>query len=218
MKRTAFITLAVAAAFAAFAQPAHAITKVACVGDSITAGAGVKDPAKRYPTQLGVLLGKEYEVKNFGVSGSTMLDQGDKPYKKEKAFTTALEFKPDIVVIKLGTNDSKPQNWARKEGFAASTKSLVEAFQKANPKAKVYLCTPAPVISSGNFGIREEIVKPEIIPLVKLVAGEMKLEVIDIYSALAGKDALLPDRVHPNDEGATVIAKTVYEALSKSRS
>ncbi len=218
MKRSAFLFSVVLSSLALTAAPASAVTKVACVGDSITAGAGVKDPAKRYPTQLGVLLGKDYEVKNFGVSGSTMLDDGDKPYKKQKAFEQAIEWKPDIVVIKLGTNDSKPQNWAKKDGFAASTKSLVEAFQKANPKVKVYLCTPAPVIGSGNFGIREEIVKPEIIPLVRQIAGEMKLEVIDIYGALAGKDTLLPDRVHPNDEGAAVIAKTVYDVLAKKRS
>ncbi len=214
MKRFTFLSILLAAA-GLIAQPASALTKVACVGDSITAGSGVKDPARKYPAQLGVLLGSEFEVKNFGVGGATMLDEGDKPYKKQKAYTAALEFKPDIVVIKLGTNDSKPQNWAKKEGFASSTKSLVEAFQKANPKVKVFLCTPAPVIGKGNFGIREEIVKPEIIPLVKQVATEMKLEVIDIYSALAGKDALIPDRVHPNDEGATIIAKTVFEALDK---
>lgn len=217
MKRRLLFTAALASVtLSLLAQSATAApTKVACVGDSITAGAGVKDPAKRYPTQLGVLLGDKYEVKNFGVSGATMLDNGDKPYKKENAYTQALAYVPDIVVIKLGTNDSKPQNWAKKEGFAASTKSLVEAFLKANPKAHVYLCTPAPVIGKGNFGIREEIVKPEVIPLVNDVAKEMKLEVIDIYSALSGKDALIPDKVHPNDEGAGIIAKTVHEALAK---
>ena len=189
--------------------------KVACVGDSITAGAGVKDAAKRYPTQLGVLLGAGYDVKNFGVSGSTMLDAGDKPYKKEPAFKKAVEFAPDVVVIKLGTNDSKPQNWSKKDGFAADTKSLVEAFRAANPQAKVYLCCPVPVIGKGNFGIRDEIVKPEVIPLVKQVADELKLEVIDLYTALDGKPELFPDKVHPNDEGATLIAKTVHAALTK---
>ena len=53
--------------------------RVACVGDSITEGAGVRDPNKRYPAQLGVLLGANYDVKNFGVSGTTMLDNGDSP-------------------------------------------------------------------------------------------------------------------------------------------
>lgn len=217
MKRLHFLA-GIFSVVALLALPVQAKTKVACVGDSITAGAGVKAPANRYPTQLGVLLGAEHEVRNFGVSGSTMLDDGDKPYKQQKAYAEALAYQPDVVVIKLGTNDSKPQNWAKKAGFAASTRSLVEAFQRANPKVKVYLCTPAPVVGAGNFGIREEIVKPEVIPLIRQVAAEMKLEVIDVYSALAGKDALLPDKVHPNDEGAGVIARTVHEALVKKRS
>ncbi|MEZ0274660.1 MAG: GDSL-type esterase/lipase family protein, partial [Roseimicrobium sp.] len=100
MKRFTFLSILLAAA-GLLAQPASALTKVACVGDSITAGSGVKDPAKKYPAQLGVLLGSEFEVKNFGVGGATMLDEGDKPYKKQKAYTSALEFVPDIVVIKL---------------------------------------------------------------------------------------------------------------------
>lgn len=189
--------------------------KVACVGDSITEGAGVKDPKNRYPAQLSELLGESYDVKNFGNSGSTMLDNGDKPYKKQKSYTDSVAFIPDIVVIKLGTNDSKPQNWAKKDGFAASMKSLVEAFLKANPKAKVFLCYPVPVIAQGNFGIRDEIVKNEIIPLIKQTAEEMKLSIIDLYAALDGKPELFPDRVHPNDDGAKLIAKTVCEALKK---
>jgi lysophospholipase L1-like esterase len=203
--------------FLGFSFSAFAADKirVACVGDSITAGAGVKDPKNRYPAQLAVLLGPDYEVKNYGNSGSTMLDDGDKPYKKQKSFTDAVAFAPDIVVIKLGTNDSKPQNWSKKDGFAASTKSLIEAFQKANPKAKIYLCYPVPVIAQGNFGINNEKVKGEIIPLIKQVADEMKLPIIDLYAALDGKPELFPDRVHPNDEGAGLIAKVVYSVIAK---
>lgn len=190
--------------------------KVACVGDSITAGVGAKKPHNSYPDQLGGLLGAGYEVRNFGNSGSTMLDDGDKPYKKQKSFADALNFAADIYVIKLGTNDSKPQNWVKKDGFAASTKALVEAFQKANPKAKVYLCTPVPVIGAGNFGINNEKVQGEIIPLIKQVADELKLPVIDLYSALDGHPEVFPDRVHPNDDGATLIAKAVHSAVGNS--
>lgn len=215
MKRSAFLlSLLFATVFTAQAETAK--IKVACVGDSITAGSGVKDPQKRYPTQLGQLLGDGYEVKNFGVGGATMIDDGNKPYKQQKAYQDALAFVPDIVVIKLGTNDSKAMNWdTKKANFTPSAKSLVESFQKANPKAKIYLCLPVPVIGVGNFGIRNEIVQPEIIPLIKQLATEMKLPVIDLYAALDGKPELFPDRVHPNDDGATIIAKTVFEALTK---
>jgi acyl-CoA thioesterase-1 len=214
MKRLTFLaTLLLVATLSAQTPPK---IKVACVGDSITAGSGVKEPEKKYPFQLGKLLGTGYEVKNFGVGGATMLDDGNKPYKQQKFYQDALAFAPDIVVIKLGTNDSKALNWdTKKDNFAPSARSLVEAFQKANPNAKIYLCLPVPVVDPGNFGIRNEIVKPEIIPLIKKVAEEKKLEVIDLYAALDGKPELIPDRVHPNGEGATIIAKTVFEAIKK---
>ncbi len=204
--------------FACLSLPAladNAKTKVACVGDSITAGVGTKKPHNSYPDQLGRLLGEGYEVRNFGNSGSTMLDDGDKPYKKQKSFTDSVAFAADIYVIKLGTNDSKPQNWRKKEGFEPSTKSLIEAFLKANPKAKVYLCTPVPVIGKGNFGINNEMVLGEIIPQIKKVAVELKLPVIDLYTALDGHPEVFPDRVHPNDDGAELMAKAVAAALKK---
>lgn len=189
--------------------------KVACVGDSITAGGGVENPENTYPKQLGRLLGDAYEVKNFGNAGCTMLDEGDKPYKKEQTFGEAVAYAADIVVIKLGTNDSKRENWAKKAGFALSAKSLVEAFQKANPKAQVFLCTAVPVMSSGNFGITNDFIPTEINPQIKRIAAALKLPVIDLYPVLDGHPELVPDRVHPNEEGATLIAKAVYEAVRK---
>ncbi|MDB6138212.1 MAG: putative xylanase [Verrucomicrobiaceae bacterium] len=213
MNRRALLSCLFAGFLSLPAMADGAKIKIACVGDSITAGVGAKKPNNSYPDQLGRLLGAGYEVRNFGNSGSTMLDEGDKPYKKQNSFTAALEYAADVYVIKLGTNDSKPQNWSKKAGFAASTQTLVEAFQKANPKAKVYLCTPVPVIGAGNFGINNEMVQGEIIPLIKQVAAAMKLPVIDLYAALDGHPEMFPDRVHPNDDGATLIAKTVHEAL-----
>ncbi len=211
--------VAAVAALLALPSLSHAAdgkTKVACVGDSITFGAGVKEREKNaYPFVLAGLLGDKYDVKNFGVSGATMLKKGDKPYDKLKAYKDALDFKPDIVVIKLGTNDSKPQNWDKhKADYAADYKAMIEAFRVANANVKVYCCLPVPVVGKGNFGIRNEIVQPEIIPLIKQVAAETKSGVIDLYAAFAGKDALIPDKVHPNADGAAIIAKTVHEAIA----
>lgn len=217
LRRTLLRLLPVAFATIALSQAAAAPLKVACVGDSITAGSGVKDKTKTYPKQLGGLLGDKYEVQNFGVGGATMLNAGDKPYQKEKRYQDALAFAPDIVVIKLGTNDSKPQNWQKKEGFAADAKALIASFQKINPKVKVYLCTPVPVFAQGNFGIRGEVVLNEIIPLDKQIAAELKIPLIDLHTPFTGKDALVPDRVHPNDAGATIIAQTVFESLKNSK-
>lgn len=86
--------------------------RVACVGNSITYGAGIAAREQNsYPAQLQYYLGEDYEVRNFGVSGCTSLQQGDYPYVQTGAYAQSLEFRPDIILIKLGTNDSKPQNW-----------------------------------------------------------------------------------------------------------
>src|SRR4051812_33998320 len=97
--------------------------RVACVGDSITFGVGTADPkTQSYPTQLAALLGDGYEIGNFGVSGATMLNHNDRPYIQTKSCGRALEFLPNLVVIALGTNDSKHRNWPFHAEFPAHTK------------------------------------------------------------------------------------------------
>lgn len=188
--------------------------RVACVGDSITYGAGVAGrEANCYPVVLGKLLGAKYETKNFGVSGATLLKQGDMPYWKQPAFKQAADYAPDIVVLKLGTNDSKPQNWKHKEDFAADLAAIVDHFAALPSKPKIFLCLPVPVYKT-QWGINEEIVAGEIIPIIKKVAAEKKVEVIDLHAALSGKPELFPDNVHPNVGGARLIAEAVQKALA----
>ena len=207
------VALALTSALVARADDKPAKIKVACVGDSITAGAGIKDPKMKYPTQLQGMLGDGYEVKNFGVGGRTMLKHGDAPIWKEKAYQAAKDFAPNIVVIKLGTNDTKPQNWKFKDEFAADAKAMVQEFQNLPSKPKVYLCHPVPAFP-GNFGIRDEVIKNEVIPLIDQVAKETGASVIDLYTALADHKDLFPDKVHPNDAGATLLAQAVQKAIA----
>jgi lysophospholipase L1-like esterase len=190
---------------------------VACVGDSITEGEGVADLAERYPARLGALLGDGYEVRNFGASGSTMLDAGDIPYRRQGAYRRALDFRPDIVVIALGTNDSKPWNWSKSEGFATDVRTLVEAFRSAKPGVRVFLCRPAPVVGAGNFGIRGDVVRGEIASLIDRAGRDLDVEVIDLHRTLEGRLELIPDRVHPDGEGARLIADAVHRALTRTR-
>lgn len=189
--------------------------RVACVGDSITYGAGIKDRKNmNYPKQLGKLLGKEYEVRNFGNSGSTMLKKGDKPYWKQKEFKAALEYAPNIVIIKLGTNDTKPQNWKHGAEYSVDYKAMISSFTKLSSKPKVYICLPVPVVKT-RWGITNEIVIKEIIPAIRKVSDQTKSEIIDLNTPFKGKNELIPDFVHPNGAGATVIAKTVKNCINK---
>jgi acyl-CoA thioesterase I len=187
--------------------------KLACVGDSITFGAGVKDRAHdSYPAQLAVRLGEKYDVRNFGVSGRTLLKSGDKPYAIEKRYKAALSYAPYIVVIMLGTNDSKPQNWSHKDDFVADYKSLIESFREVNPNVKIYACLPVPAFP-GFGGIREEIISGGVIPLVRQAAEESKVDLIDLHAAMADQKQDFPDTVHPNPAGAGLMADAVAKAL-----
>ena len=186
--------------------------RVACVGDSITQGVGASR-GNSYPSQLGKLLGAKWEVGNFGVSGTTMLKQGDNPYFKQGAFTNAQGFNPDVVIIMLGTNDTKGQNWKHKQEYAADCREMVEKFQKLESKPRVFLCRPCPVVANGNFGINEAGVL-ELIGTIDTLAATLKVSVIDMHLPLASHPEFIPDRVHPNNDGAGAMAKAAYQALT----
>ena len=196
------------------ARKASLVMRVACVGDSITAGAGARNlKTGTYPAQLQVLLGRNYVVRNFGVGGCTMERQGDKPYDKELAFRNALAFKPDIVLLKLGTNDSKPQNWAHKDDFVPSAKALLSALRIASPGVKIWLCLPMPAFP-GNFGITDKIIHDEVIPELRKLAEEEKLPLIDLYAPMKDQGGNVPDKVHPNDAGYRRIAAIISKTLT----
>ena len=130
--------------------------RVACVGDSITFGAGIKDRKNdNYPVVLGRSLGERFEVRNFGVSGATLLKDGDFSYWKTPAFKAATEFDPHVVVIKLGTNDTKPQNWKHADEYAADYEAMIDHFAALPAKPKIWLCSPAPVYQT-RWGIKRE--------------------------------------------------------------
>lgn len=186
--------------------------RVACVGDSITQGSGAAE-GQSYPSQLQKLLGSAWEVGNFGVSSRTLLRKGDYPYWKEDAFKKAQELKPDVVIIMLGTNDTKPQNWKHKDDFDKDYRDLVKTFQRLKPEPRVYICRPVPVPDPGNFGISETVLKEQM-PIIEKIAKDLKTGIIDMYAALDGKPQLLPDRVHPNTEGAGEMAKAAAKVLT----
>lgn len=72
--------------------------RVAYIGNSITYGIRLQNLYRdSYPAILEQLLGTEYDVRNFGVSGRTMLQKGDYPYGHERTYADALDFCPDIV-------------------------------------------------------------------------------------------------------------------------
>jgi acyl-CoA thioesterase I len=186
--------------------------KIACVGNSITEGPGRENPDS-YPLQMQAMIGKGFEVRNFGVSGRTLLKKGDFPYWNEPQFDEVKQFAPDKIIIMLGTNDSKPQNWQYKTDFKQDYIDLIKSFRSTMPKnGIIYVVIPVPV-SKDNFGIRESVLVDEMRPLLREIAAETGSKIIDLHTPLKNHKALFADGVHPNNEGLGIMAAEIAKAI-----
>ena len=215
MKRL-IITLLLALPLMAIAQEK---IKVACVGNSVTYGYGHKNPGETsYPTQLQQMLGGEYEVRNFGHSGATLLNKGHRPYTSLPEYKAVLEFAPDIIVIHLGLNDTDPRNWPNyRDEFFGDYTGIIDSFRKAHPDGnpKIIVCRMTPIFhwhrrfKSGTrdwyWQIQEKIEE---------IAQHENLELVDLSRFLYSRPDLMPDALHPDAEGAAIIAKQVYSAIT----
>ena len=191
--------------------------KVACVGNSVTYGYGIKNRETNcYPAQLQQMLGDAYEVENFGHSGATLLNKGYRPYTQQEAYQKALRFAGDYVIIHLGLNDTDPRAWPNyRDDFVRDYLSLIESFRKANPRCKVWVCRMTPIShrhSRFKSGTRDWYwMEQALIEEIARIAGAT---LIDLQEGLYDRPDLLPDALHPNAEGAGILARTVYGALT----
>ncbi|MBQ8519787.1 MAG: hypothetical protein IJ456_00050 [Bacteroides sp.] len=213
MKKTVFLILSAILCIVGNAQDNP--IKVACLGNSITEGSGVENRIRdSYPGVLGTLLGDKYEVRNFGISGHTLMFRSDRPLMRTALFQRAVEWQPDVIVVKLGTNDSKRQN-ARyiATDFKRDLCTLIDMFGQQANRPQVYLCTPVPA-TAIRHNINEIIIVNEIIPVIKEVAEERKLHLIDLYEAMKPYPQHFPDNIHPNTEGAALMGRYICQTIT----
>ena len=213
--RKTFLFLATAALLCAQAYAKK--TRVACVGNSITYGAFIDNRDKwSYPAQLQAYLGDDYEVRNFGVNGATMLRKGDNPYYKTNEYRQAQEFQPDIVLIKLGTNDSKGQNWQYKDEFLNDYQTLIDAFKALDSHPRIILLTPLRSFTPDNDPINRKTIANEVRPMVEEMAYRNDLEILNMNNVVddTWDPTLMPDHLHPSAKGAGLIALKIYKHLT----
>ena len=198
--------------------PKKDAVRVACIGNSITDGFGIDMATQQgYPARLQRLLGNGYHVKNFGVSGRTMLNKGDLPYQNELAWRDALAFRPDIVIIKLGTNDSKPENWQYNKGFTDDLQLMVDALKANKNNPRIILCTPIPAFKP-TWNINDSVIVNGITPIINKVAKKNKLQVIDLHTLYAHDgDKMIDDGIHPDAKGALRMAEMIANALKETK-
>ena len=213
-----------AAGVLAAGRVSAASVKVACLGDSITWGAGLADRERAsYPPLLERALGSGYVVANFGVGGATMLREGDKPYVKQKAWREALAFRPDIAVIILGTNDTVEKgrrNWSRSGAFRDDAAWMIRRLREVNKRVRILLCSP-PDMRPGQKGLsprRSRNLKERRPRLAKIrewlreAAVRENAEFVDLWFAVWGEDRTI-DGVHPTPLGVKAIVRRLSEAI-----
>ncbi len=192
--------------------------KIACIGDSITFGFGVLFFRRlySYPAILAKVLGNNYTTLNYGASGRTLLNFGNKPYYKTNFLKASLKQKPNIVIIMLGTNDSKLINWNKTE-YEKQYLYLIKKYKSMLKSSKIYIMIPPKSFNKvkNNTHIRNKIIKNEIKPIIKNIAEKADVKVINLYKLTKDNPNWFIDGIHPNKTGNIAIANHIAKAIQQ---
>jgi lysophospholipase L1-like esterase/pimeloyl-ACP methyl ester carboxylesterase len=187
------------------------VIRIACVGDAVTAK-GRTGP-EGFPRQLQMLLGTQFEVRNFSKRDATVSLTGDLPYFTQSECEEARAYRPDIVFMMLGTNDSKAVNRHAPGGFAKDYELLITSFRQAGTASRFVLLLPPPVFSTDTSDFSNEIIRDRIIPDIRLAAYTTGCEVINLYNYLIDRADLFPDGIHLSAAGDRLIATRLREVV-----
>lgn len=189
--------------------------KVACVGDSITWGFTILNPGKHgYPAVLQHLLGEGFEVRNFGYNDAAVRFDTDTPYVSRKVYRESLEWQPDLVILMLGTNDTKPWNW-NPEAFRRDYTRIVDSYLALPSHPKVVLVAPIRifrVFSVPSLILNPDVMEEGVRPAIHDIAAKKGLPFIDLYG-LFGDARYCRDGIHPQRRGARMLAETIYSQV-----
>jgi acyl-CoA thioesterase-1 len=182
------------------AAPAASRPRIAVLGDSLTAGLGLRK-SQAYPTLLQERLdaaGLDYEVVNAGVSGDTSAGGLAR-------LDWSLQGEVRILVVALGGNDALralPADQLRD--------NLATAIERAQARGITVIL--AGMEAPPNFGRDYIVAFHQVYPA--LAARYHVALVPFLLAGVAGIDALnQPDGMHPTAAGARIVADNVWKVL-----
>lgn len=206
-----------------------AAIRIACLGDSITAGARVDASTESYPARLQELLGDDVEVRNFGVGGATLIKTG-RP-NVWQILDEVKEFQPHVVIISLGTNDTVGggrRNWEQIDRFDDDYLELIQILAKLHTRPRIVVCTPTAMVLATPELSEERLADlkqrkarlQELCERIRRLAerrSEQNVSLLELNAVLQGHPELLSegDGVHPNAEGYLAIAQAVAEHIRR---
>lgn len=191
---------------------------IACVGDSLTYGAGVRLTRARdsYPARLGALLGSDWQVLNYGLSWRTLQDEGDLPYRTDRFFRKSQGCGAEIYLLMLGSNDAKYYNWD--EGnYRKELTQFVKTYRELPQHPLVVLMQPTIAWPDRHhkdpYGLMLGVIGRELHDIIGEVGKETGCPVIDLYRLSKGHREWFQDDSHPNRKGNDMIAHYIRSAL-----
>lgn len=227
------VTVAVAALFVVLVIAiAHALTTpaltaevaanpapraIACVGDSITYGAGVQDPdTHAWPALLKERLGDDAVVYNLGVNGRTLLSTGELPYTSEPQYEQSLGLQYASYLIMLGTNDANAPDFDA-EAFRDGARQFLQRYVDHAGATHVVVMLPPKVFvtdeaTASSHASLDKNIQAEL-PIIQEVADELGIATIDLYHFTEGHPEWFADGIHPNEEGNRQLADYIYDQL-----
>ena len=173
-------------------------TKILAFGDSITFGLGISDP---YPSKLTRLSG--HPVINAGITSQTS-SQG-----LGRIGGLLSKHKPTHVCILYGSNDVRGGISA--DSTASNIGAMIDAVQTSGAKAIVGTLPPLPG-SAINPNHQSAVNTTN--ARIRTVVGSKGATLADLAHEFgSGAGSMASDGIHPNDNGAAIIAVTFYEKL-----
>ena len=190
---------------------------IAAIGASITAGANADNfYTESYPAQLQNLLGGSYNVINFGNSGKTVRPDPEdgEAWLKQDQWKGVQAIKPDVIIVNIGTNDSKPANFLGRDGFKKAYIDFINTIKAVNPDMEIYICT-VPCAYSNSYGISNENIRDTIAPVQREVAQEFGYHLVDLYKISQNKSLIFDDGIHPHSLGYGMFAEIIEKMLTE---
>ena len=189
--------------------------RVACIGDSITWGFTLLNPWKQsYPALLQEKLGPDYQVRNFGYNDASARFDADTPYVTKRVYRESLEWNPDMVLLMLGTNDTKTRNWDP-EIFRRDYRKIVDSYLALPSKPRVILIAPIRIfliLGRPILGVRPDNMEEGVRPAIREISNDTGLQLVDLQN-LFTDNTYCRDGVHPQRAGAQMLADAIHSAI-----
>ena len=189
--------------------------RIACIGDSITWGFTIVNRRKNsYPALLQERLGQDYEVRNFGYNDASARFDADTPYVTKAVYQESLDWNPDIVLLMLGSNDTKKRNWDP-EIFRRDYRRIVESYLRLPSKPQVILIAPIQIFQPLHIpvlGLYSETMEKGVRPAIREIASDLGLPLVDLEDLFRTSKYML-DGVHPQVSGVKLLEEAIYNGI-----